>query len=79
LIFKFFWPEYLALIIPYSFFLIFEQRIGEVFSVWVCALIFFSTLCFLTLNGFQEESEKHLRGFENRACNQPYNQALAAA
>jgi hypothetical protein len=62
LIFKFSCPEYLALIIPYSFFFIFEQRIREVFPVLGCALIFFSILMFLDTKWVSRRVRKAFEG-----------------
>jgi len=62
LIFKFFWPEYLALIIPYSFFFILEQRIREVFPALVCALIFFTFLMFLDTKWVSRRVRKAFEG-----------------
>lgn len=46
LIFKFFWPEYLALIIPFSFFFIVDQKLESLFQCLFYSLV---VLCFLIL------------------------------
>jgi len=47
LIYRFFWPEYLALVIPFFFFFIIEKSVQEVIVFFVFALIFFGFVLFL--------------------------------
>ena len=47
LIYKFFWPEYLALIIPFVLLIAVERRIRDFILFFLLALIFFSFLMFL--------------------------------
>jgi len=59
LIFKFFWPEYLALIIPFSFFFIVDQKIREFIPVFVLA---FGSLMFLDTKWVSRRVRKALEG-----------------
>jgi len=47
LIYEFFWPEYLALIIPFILFIVLPQRPRDFILFYVFALIFFGLLMFL--------------------------------
>ena len=47
LIYKFFWPEYLALIIAFVLLIVVERQIRDFVSFFVLALIFFGFLMFL--------------------------------
>jgi hypothetical protein len=47
LIYEFFWPEYLILIIPFILFLFIEERMKEFMLFILFALIFFGFLIFL--------------------------------
>ena len=47
LIYEFFWPEYLTLIIPFVFFFFIEERMREFILFILFALIFFGFLIFL--------------------------------
>jgi len=47
LIYKFFWPEYLALIIPFILLIVVEERLKDFILFFVFAFIFFGFLMFL--------------------------------
>ena len=47
LIYKFFWPEYFALIIPFILFFAVGEKVKEFFSFYIFALIFFCSIMFL--------------------------------
>ena len=47
LIYKFFWPEYLALIIPIILLFVVEERLRDFILFFVFALVFFYFLMFL--------------------------------
>ena len=47
LIYKFFWPEYLALIIPFILLIVVEERLRDVILFFVFAIIFLGLLMFL--------------------------------
>jgi len=47
LIYKFFWPEYLALIIPFILLIVVEERLRDFILFFVFVLIFFGFLMFL--------------------------------
>ena len=47
LIYEFFWPEYLALIIPLILFIFIEEQVRDFILFFVFALIFFGFLIFL--------------------------------
>jgi len=62
LIYKFFWPEYLALIIPFILFLVVEESLRGIILFWVFALIFFGFIMFLDTRWVSRRVRK---AFEN--------------
>ncbi|KQC10032.1 MAG: hypothetical protein APR62_02180 [Smithella sp. SDB] len=47
LIYEFFWPEYLALIIPFILFIVVEENLKDFIFFFIVAIIFFGGLMFL--------------------------------
>lgn len=47
LIYEFFWPEYIALIIPFILFIVVEEHLKDFILFFIVAIIFFGGLMFL--------------------------------
>ena len=47
LIYEFFWPEYLALVVPFILLMFFEERLREHIMFFVIALLFFGLFIYL--------------------------------
>jgi len=62
LVYEFFWPEYLALIIPFILFLLVEERLRDFMAFFVFALAFFGFLMFLDTRWVSRRVRK---AFEN--------------